>query len=62
MPLFVSAFNRADEMANAMEARGYRGGEGRTKYRQLDYSRIDLIAGLLVVLIFAAIIVIDFVI
>lgn len=62
VPLFVSAFNRADEMANAMEARGYRGGEGRTKYRQLDYSRIDLIAGLLVVLIFAAIIVIDFVI
>lgn len=62
VPLFVSAFNRADEMANAMEARGYRGGEGRTKYRQLDYSRIDLIAGLLVVLISAAIIVIDFVI
>ncbi|MBG9983925.1 energy-coupling factor transporter transmembrane protein EcfT [Aerococcaceae bacterium DSM 111022] len=62
VPLFVSAFNRADEMANAMEARGYRGGEGRTKYRQLDYSRIDLIAGLLVVLIFAAIIVIYFVI
>lgn len=42
IPLFVSAFNRADEMAIAMEARGYRGGEGRTKYRQLQYSRIDL--------------------
>lgn len=44
IPLFVSAFNRADEMAIAMEARGYRGGEGRTKYRQLQYSRIDLYA------------------
>lgn len=41
VPLFVSAFNRADEMANAMEARGYRGGEGRTKYRQLQFNRID---------------------
>ncbi|XJS10253.1 energy-coupling factor transporter transmembrane component T family protein [Aerococcaceae bacterium WGS1372] len=44
IPLFVSAFNRADEMAIAMEARGYRGGEGRTKYRQLQYSRIDVYA------------------
>lgn len=60
VPLFVSAFNRADEMANAMEARGYRGGEGRTKYRQLAYSRIDLMAGLLTVLMTLAIIVIDF--
>lgn len=43
VPLFVSAFNRAEEMATAMEARGYRGGEGRTKYRQLDYGKGDLI-------------------
>lgn len=42
VPLFVSAFNRAEEMANAMEARGYRGGEGRTKYRQLKYTVNDL--------------------
>lgn len=41
IPLFVSAFNRADEMAIAMEARGYRGGEGRTKYRQLAYTKLD---------------------
>lgn len=33
VPLFVSSFNRAEELATAMEARGYRGGEGRTKYR-----------------------------
>ena len=48
VPLFVSAFNRAEEMAIAMEARGYRGGEGRTKYRQLSYSKSDR----LVVIIF----------
>lgn len=41
VPLFVSAFNRAEEMANAMEARGYQGGEGRSKYRQLSFDRID---------------------
>ena len=33
VPLFVSAFRRADDLAIAMEARGYRGGEGRTKFR-----------------------------
>ena len=33
IPLFINAFKRADELAIAMEARGYRGGEGRTKYR-----------------------------
>lgn len=43
VPLFVSAFNRAEEMAIAMEARGYQGGEGRTKYRQLSYSKEDVI-------------------
>ena len=35
VPLFVSAFRRADELALAMEARCYRGGEGRTRMRQL---------------------------
>ncbi|WP_057829656.1 energy-coupling factor transporter transmembrane component T family protein [Liquorilactobacillus cacaonum] len=33
VPLFVSSFNRAEDLATAMEARGYHGGEGRTKYR-----------------------------
>ncbi len=37
----TTAFNRAEEMATAMEARGYRGAEGRTKYRQLAYSPAD---------------------
>jgi energy-coupling factor transport system permease protein len=41
IPLFVSAFKRAEELATAMEARGYRGGEGRTKYRQLSWKLAD---------------------
>ena len=44
VPLFVSSFNRADELANAMEARGYQGGEGRTKYRLLNWQGRDTIA------------------
>lgn len=51
VPLFVSSFNRADEMANAMEARGYNGGEGRTKFRQLEFSMLDLWAWVLVILV-----------
>ncbi|MCY3737311.1 MAG: energy-coupling factor transporter transmembrane protein EcfT [Gemmatimonadaceae bacterium] len=46
LPLFVSAFARADRLAVAMEARGYRG-EGRTSYRQLRLGRIDAAAALL---------------
>lgn len=41
IPLFVSSFNRAEELATAMEARGYQGGEGRTKYRQLKWASRD---------------------
>ncbi|MGG3468796.1 energy-coupling factor transporter transmembrane protein EcfT [Neobacillus pocheonensis] len=41
IPLFVSSFKRAEELAIAMEARGYRGGEGRTKYRQLSWQMAD---------------------
>ena len=41
VPLFVSAFKRAEDLATAMEVRGYRGGEGRTRYRQLDWKWID---------------------
>lgn len=41
IPLFVSSFKRAEELATAMEARGYRGGEGRTKYRLLDWKGRD---------------------
>lgn len=41
VPLFVSAFKRAEDLATAMEVRGYRGGEGRTRYRQLKWSFRD---------------------
>ena len=41
IPLFVSSFKRAEELAIAMEARGYRGGEGRTKYRELTWGGKD---------------------
>ena len=44
IPLFVSSFNRGEELATAMEARGYKGGEGRTKYRKLDWVSRDTIA------------------
>ncbi len=41
VPLFVSAFRRADELATAMEARCYRGGKGRTRLRDLEFTSID---------------------
>ncbi|HSW10335.1 MAG TPA: energy-coupling factor transporter transmembrane component T [Bacillota bacterium] len=44
VPLFVSAFRRADELALAMEARCYRGGEGRTRMKQLAFAPRDGIA------------------
>ncbi len=42
IPLFVSAFKRAEDLAVAMEARCYRGGEGRTRLKVMHYSRLDL--------------------
>ena len=47
VPLFVSAFRRADELAVAMESRCYHGGEGRTRMKQLSMQRRDRIALLL---------------
>ncbi|KAA0544136.1 energy-coupling factor transporter transmembrane protein EcfT [Bacillus sp. BGMRC 2118] len=41
VPLFINSFRRAEELANAMEARGYRGGEGRTKFRELNWKTTD---------------------
>lgn len=50
VPLFISAFRRADELAMAMEARCYRGGEGRTRMKVLRYTRLDAIGAFIVVL------------
>ncbi len=44
VPLFISAFRRADELATAMECRCYQGGEGRTKMKLLRYHREDFLA------------------
>ena len=44
VPLFISAFRRASDLAMAMEARCYRGGEGRTKMKPLIYKRRDHLA------------------
>lgn len=49
VPLFISAFRRADELAIAMEARCYRGGEGRTRMHELSYTGRDYVAFSLVV-------------
>lgn len=56
IPLFVSSFNRAEELATAMEARGYSGGEGRTKFRKLDWSASDTLVMLSFVVITIALV------
>lgn len=55
VPLFVSAFRRADELAMAMESRCYHGGEGRTRMRELRLARRDLYAAGTVALFLAAV-------
>ena len=54
VPLTVGAFRRADELADAMESRGYRGGEGRTRYRELRFRTRDALALTVTVLILLA--------
>lgn len=44
VPLFISSFRRADELAVAMECRCYHGGEGRTRMKQLHYAARDVVA------------------
>ncbi|MBR6370162.1 MAG: energy-coupling factor transporter transmembrane protein EcfT [Bacteroidaceae bacterium] len=57
VPLFISAFRRANDLAMAMEARCYRGGEGRTKMKPLIYQTCDRIAYLVIILYLVLIIV-----
>ena len=56
VPLFISAFRRATDLAMAMEARCYRGGEGRTKMKPLQYSQKDYEAYMVFALYFVLII------
>ena len=52
IPLFISAFRRADELAIAMECRCYHGGDGRTKMKVLHLSTLDFVV-LFIMLVFA---------
>lgn len=60
VPLFVSAFRRADELAVAMESRCYHGGEGRTRMKTLHFARRDYIALALGILFLACVIVLKY--
>lgn len=59
IPLFVSSFRRAEELALAMECRCYHGGEGRTRMKQLKTSAVDYIAFVFTAVFLAAVIVIN---
>ena len=60
VPLFISAFRRADELATAMECRCYQGGEGRTKMKLLRYTSWDIRAFFIAALMLAAIVTLRF--
>ena len=55
VPLFISAFRRADELATAMECRCYQGGDGRTKMKLLRYKLLDFEAFGIAILLLAAV-------
>ena len=58
VPLFIAAFRRANDLAMAMEARCYRGGEGRTKMKPLVYQKQDYMGyGFLVAYLVAAVLI-----
>lgn len=59
VPLFISAFRRADELATAMECRCYHGGEGRTRLHVLRYQRRDLFCLVLTALVMIAVVTIS---
>ena len=59
IPLFVSAFRRADELALAMECRCYHGGEGRTRMKQMKLHGRDLVSGLATAAVFAGVILLN---
>ena len=56
VPLFVSAFRIAQDLAMAMEARCYKGGKGRTRLHQMKFGKIDYMASVILVLFLAAVI------
>ena len=50
IPLFISAFRRADDLAVAMESRCYQSGANRTRLKQIHYKKADLFAAIIIVL------------
>jgi energy-coupling factor transport system permease protein len=54
VPLFLSSFRRADDLAMAMEARCYRGGEKRTRVKQLVFGARDILAYVLIIVFVVA--------
>ena len=56
IPLFVSSFRRANDLAMAMECRCYKGGKGRTRMKQLHFSVIDLLGLIFSLIVFAGVI------
>ncbi len=60
VPLFVSSFKRAEDLAIAMDARCYRGGVGRTKLNPLKLTRSDILVGIAFTLGAASLVIIDF--
>ena len=60
VPLFVNAFRRADELATAMEARCYNGGNNRTKMKETHMTKVDLGASIVFVLAAALIMAVEF--
>ena len=59
IPLFISSFRRAIDLATAMECRCYHGGEGRTRMKQLHIAGRDIVSLLLTVAVFAGIILLN---
>lgn len=60
IPLFISAFRRADELATAMECRCYRGGQGRTRLNELKFSSTDILGWICISIILGGIIWINY--
>lgn len=60
VPLFVSAFRRADELATAMEARCYRGGKGRTRLRDLEFTSVDTKIAIVTVTFFTVLLLLEY--
>ncbi len=59
IPLFISAWRKAEDLATAMNARCYRGGKGRTKFRVLKFSWIDLFLILCIIIFITSIVLAD---